>query len=122
MSFYFTIDRPSGEPRQSEPLSIRLSGRMTLGPQLIDFSRRVADILASRRSGGVSLDVSAVDDLDSAGLGELVVLYTTAGQNGCRVCLVNPTPRIVRLLETTKLSGILPYFPNAGEAAAWLSA
>ncbi len=118
MSFYFTIDKPLGK---NDPLLIRLSGRMTLGPQLIDFSRQLAEVLASHRSRGVVLDVSAVTELDSAGLGELVVLYTRAGKNGCRLCLLSPTPRIVRLLEMTKLSGILPYFQNAASVAVWLS-
>jgi anti-anti-sigma factor len=118
MSFSFKIEKHSGD---AAALSIRLSGRMTPGPELLDFSRRMADLLGSRRPRAISLDVSAVDELDSTGLGALLELFTTAGQNGCRICLVSPRPRLVRLLETTKLSGILPYFPDAEAASAWLS-
>ena len=118
MAFHFTIEHPDDD---GGPISVRLSGRMTLGPHLLDFSRRTADLLASHRAPGVFLDVSGVDDLDSAGLGELVILYTTAGQNKCRLCLLDPTPRIVKLLETTKLSGILPHFRTVAAANAWLA-
>jgi anti-anti-sigma factor len=122
MPFHYTIERSAGE---GEPLSIRLSGSMSLGPQLFDFGRRVGDHLTShltsRRPPAVFLDISAVTEVDSSGLGELVILYTTAGQHGCRLCLVSPTPRIIRLLETTKLSGILPHFESLAAAKASLS-
>jgi anti-anti-sigma factor len=117
MAFHFTIERSAA----GEALSIRLSGGMTLGPQLLDFGRRVGEQLASRRPHAVFLDMSAVDEVDSAGLGELVILFTTAGQHSCRLCLVCPSPRVIRLLETTKLSGILPHFESLTSAKASLA-
>ncbi|MBY0503960.1 MAG: STAS domain-containing protein [Bryobacteraceae bacterium] len=62
------------------------------------------------------MDVAAVGDVDSAGLGELVVLYTTAGQHNSRLCLVGASARFVHLLETTRLSGILPVFADEDAA------
>ena len=118
MPFQYTIERST---REGEPVSIGLSGSMTLGPQLVDFGRRVGDRITSRRPPAVFLDMSAVVEVDSSGLGELVILYTTAGQHGCRLCLVSPSPRIIRLLETTKLSGILPHFESLAAAKASLS-
>lgn len=117
MAFEFTIEQPS-HPGAS--LSIRLSGRLTLGPQLPVFGRRVADLLSAQRPPGLLLKMSEVEDVDSAGLGELVVLYTIAGHSGCRLCLVGPSLRVLRLLETTKLSGILPHFDDALAASAWI--
>ncbi len=118
MAFEFTVEQPI---RPGETISIRLSGRLTLGPQLLQFGRRVADLLASLRPAGLILKMNEVEDIDSAGLGELVVLYTTAGHGGCRFCLLSPSPRIVRLLETTKLSGILPNFDDNELAQAWIN-
>jgi anti-sigma B factor antagonist len=119
MALHFSTEEPvSGD---GEPVFIRLNGRMTLGPQLLEFGRSVARVLASQHRKGVLLDMSGVEDVDSAGLGELVILYTTAGQHGSRLCLVKPTPRILRLLETTKLSGILKHFGDTTAATAWLA-
>jgi len=91
----------------SNPVSIRLRGRLTLEPRLVEFGRHVGELLASEKPAGVLLDVSGLVEIDSAGLGELVILYTTAGQHGSRLCLVDPTARTVRLLEATRLSEIL---------------
>lgn len=112
--FNFTLDE------QQDPLSVRLAGRLTLGPQLVSFGRRIAETLAKSSALGMLLDVAEVEEIDSAGLGELVILYTTASQHGCRLCLVRPTPRIVQLLETTKLAGILPCFDDRSTAVAWV--
>ena len=58
------------------------------------------------------------EEVDSAGLGELVILHTVAGQHGCRIALVRPSLRFRRLLETTKLIGLLPPFDDAEAARA----
>ena len=118
MAFQFTIEPGSGP---DGPVSIRLSGRMTLGPHLLEFGRRVGSLPLPRGSQALLLDMSAVEDLDSAGLGELVILYTTVGAKGGRLGLVNPSPRIVHLLETTRLAGILAHFDSTAAAAAWLA-
>jgi anti-anti-sigma regulatory factor len=57
--------------------------------------------------------MSEVDAIDSAGLGELVIIYTAAGQQRCRICPVNPSAQIVRLLDTTRLRAMLPDFRDA---------
>ena len=114
MVLHFTIDE------NNDPLSIQLGGRLTLGPQLLQFGRRVAEILARRSACGVLLDMGGVEEIDSAGLGELVILYTTASDYGCRLCLVGTTPRLAQLLETTKLSGILPCFDDLPAARSWV--
>jgi anti-anti-sigma factor len=65
--------------------------------------------------------MSDVDAIDSAGLGELVIVYTAAGQQNCQICLVNPSAQIVRLLDTTRLRAMLPDFQDAERARAWLA-
>ena len=117
MAFHFVIEKPS---RPDAPVIVRLTGRLTLGPRLIDFGRRLADLVVSQHSPGFLLDVAAIEDVDSAGLGELVILYTTAGQHGQRLCLVNASPRLIHLLETTKLTGILPNFAGETAAQSWI--
>lgn len=118
MAFQFTIDPNS---RSGGPVTIRMSGAMTLGPQLLEFGRRTGSLLSSRGSNGVLLEMSAVEEIDSAGLGELVILYTAVGGSGGRLGLVKPSRRIVHLLETTRLAGILRHFETASAATSWLA-
>ena len=105
----------------TEPLTISLTGDLTLGPQLRDFSRKTHALLAQQPPKGLILHLGGIHQIDSAGLGELVILYTTTTQRGGRFCLAEPTPRIVRLLESTKLAGLFPLFPNAAAALHWLN-
>ncbi len=119
MSFHFSAAREAAGPNRR--LDVRLSGRMTLGPHLLEFSRALMDALTACRAGAVLLDMSRVEAIDSAGLGELMILFTTAGQHGCRVALLSPSAHIVRVLQTTRLQAILRDFPDVESAAAWLS-
>ena len=104
-----------------EPGIVRVSGNLTLGPRLLEFGRRVAEQMSSGTGPGIIVDLTQVQDIDSAGLGEIVILYTTAGQHGRRLCLVKPSPRIVKLLEMTRLSGMLPHFADESAAVEWLN-
>ena len=110
---------PAAEPKS--PAVVRVTGSLTLGPHLLDFGKRLAEHLTSHRGLGLIIDLAGVHGVDSAGLGELVVLYTTAGQHGSRLCLATASPRILRLLEITHLSGILPHFAGEAVAAEWLT-
>jgi anti-anti-sigma factor len=116
MAFRYHVDPPLADGI----LRLSLSGRLTLGPQLVEFGRKAGELVSTQRPAGVLLDIMGIEEMDSAGLGELVILYTLAGQIGARVCLVQPSPRIVHLLETTKLSGILPHFDTAESGASWI--
>ena len=99
---------------------VRLTGGLTLGPQLTQLARRMAALFASQDVRGVLLDLRGVAEIDSAGLGELVILYTSSGEAGCHLCLVQPTDRILRLLETTRLSNLFPKFADERSASTWV--
>lgn len=95
-------------------------GRLTLGPQLARFSRTFTALLTTRRVSGLVLDLAGILEIDSAGLGELVILYTACGDAGSRLCLVHPAARVMKLLETTRLSGLFPRFRDEVSAAEWI--
>lgn len=100
-----------------------MSGRLTLGPQLLEFGKQIANLLNTPQAGsGLLLDMREITDIDSAGLGELVILYTTAGHHHRRLCLAGLSARLIHLLETTRLSGILPHFADNKAAQAWIDA
>jgi anti-sigma B factor antagonist len=91
---------------------VRLNGALTLGPQLARFGRQVGALLSAQKGGGLFLDLGGVTEVDSTGLGELVILYTTSGEAGCSLCLLQPNARVLKLLEMTKLSELFPHFSD----------
>ena len=68
-----------------------LKGPLTLGPTLPLFSQRVRRELEDTPPAGMVLDVSAVTIVDSAGLGELTLVYTLAARRNCSVVLAGVT-------------------------------
>jgi len=105
---------------ERDPAVVRLTGGLTLGPQLTRFSKSVLELLHSRRLSGLLLDVRGIREMDSAGLGELVILYTASSEAGSRLCLVSPSERVLRLLEMTRLDGLLPHFTDDASALKWI--
>lgn len=63
--------------------------------------------LDSVRDGDLSVDASAVVSLDVAGLGVLVAGHRMARQQGVRMVLWDPQPRVVRILAVTRLHRVL---------------
>ena len=111
MSLTFEIDGTSN------PVVVRLAGRLTLGPQLAKFTKEVHVILLAQKPAGLILDLSAIQEVDSSGLGELVVLYSSAE----RLCLLNPSERVSRVVSATRLTGILPQVADLESARAWIA-
>ena len=71
-------------------------------------------ILEQRRS--VVLNLSKVSYVDSAGVGTLVGLYTSAHAAGCELRLACPTAKVEHVLTITKLLPILGAYPDETSA------
>jgi anti-anti-sigma factor len=84
-----------------------LSGTLTLGPSLNTLRDRAREILSTNKVSGLILRFAAVTATDSAGLGELTVVYTLAARRNCSLRLVEVSPRLLKLLELTRLDGLL---------------
>jgi anti-sigma B factor antagonist len=54
----------------------------------------------------IVLDLTAVDYIDSTGLGALVSVYMAARNANCELELSNPKPRVSDLLKLTKLASV----------------
>ncbi len=63
--------------------------------------------LDSIHEGDLTVDASAVDSLDIAGLGVLVSAHRRARQRGIRLVICDPKPRVVRVLAVTRLHRVL---------------
>jgi anti-anti-sigma factor len=59
----------------------------------------------------IVLDLLAVPQIDSAGLGTVVGLYVTARTRGCRIEIINATQQVSELFSMTNL---LSLFESAG--------
>ena len=67
----------------------------------------------------IVIDLSQVDKIDCAGLGELVSYYTEAREAGIFLALQNPTRRIRDLLVITRLVTVFPIInPEVWRTAA----
>jgi anti-sigma B factor antagonist len=85
----------------------RLSGRMTLGMRLREVESKISDT-ASQGIEKLILDLSAIDFLDSAGLGAIMILYGNMKVRGGQLRLVAPGERVLDVLKMTHTDSILP--------------
>jgi anti-sigma B factor antagonist len=66
------------------------------------------------------LDLSDVPYVDSEGLGLLVAAYVSRQKAGRQMILTGINPRVQKLLEITRISGLFLVFSSPGEAVAAL--
>lgn len=86
---------------------VRCSGRMVRGASLDQFRRRIEQLMEQLgRVRVLVLDVSAVEQLDAAGLGTLLQVRRWAAQRSVKVKLANPPVFFRRLLEATHLTSM----------------
>jgi anti-anti-sigma factor len=68
---------------------------------------RAVDVAARRGTGGVLVDVAGLTFCDAAGLGVLVAAHRRLRECGRCLILVNPRPRLTRLLAVSRLEYLL---------------
>jgi anti-sigma B factor antagonist len=64
----------------------------------------------------ILLNLAAVKNIDSSGIGELIANYTTISRDGGQLKLLNLTDKIQNLLVITKLLTVFDSFDNEAEA------
>ena len=98
---------------------LSIEGVIRVGESAQEFSERLATLLEAG-SDPVLLDLSAIDYVDSTGLGELVGHLQRFDEAGRRLALLNPQERILALLRLTRLDEIFRIFAHRDEAIARL--
>jgi len=83
---------------------LHCKGRIVFRDEAVALSRRVAELF--QRSQQLVLDLSGVEVIDSAGLGQLVLLHMWAEGNRYSIKLAGPTKRVHDLLEMTNVASI----------------
>lgn len=87
---------------------LELAGALTLSPSLSSLREIARRTLDEAKISGIILRVAEVTTTDSAGLGELTVVYTFASKRGCPIMLVEVSSTMRKMLEVTHLDALLP--------------
>lgn len=90
--------------QQSDKILIRISGRIVL-----DECDKLKNTIISRITSNIKsfyLDLSAVDFIDSAGLGVLVGMKVTSNKNHATMGILSPSKEVSDILVVSKLDSI----------------
>jgi anti-sigma B factor antagonist len=90
---------------------VDLNGRITLGENTASLREEMRSLL-SQGTRKVVINMADVGYVDSAGLGELVGLYTAAANRGGSLKLLNLQGKMRDLMEITKLYTVFPVFED----------
>jgi anti-sigma B factor antagonist len=89
-------------------------GRFTYRDEATAFSEKIAELLPTVRQ--LVVDLSGLDAIDSAGLGELVVVHMWIKASGCSLKLAGANLHIQRLFELTNLSSVFDVHSTLDDA------
>ncbi len=101
---------------RGDVMIVHCQGRIVYRDEAAALSRVVGEVLES--SGKVVLDLSGVSSIDSAGIGELVLLHTWARSKSADLKCASPSPLVRDLLDLTNMDSVLDIHPSLSEALA----
>jgi anti-sigma B factor antagonist len=101
---------------QGRAVVLHCQGRIIFGPEARALSDIVADVLPSSRR--MIVDLAGIETVDSAGLGELVLLHMWAEAAGYSLKFASPRLPVRRLLELTNLVAVFDAYGSVAEAMA----
>ncbi len=84
-----------------------------------DDQQAISDIMTQKLAQGEKvfiLDLSRVPYIGSLGIGVLVAAHVKVNRSGGKLRLVNPSPRVARILEITKVADIFRTYASVEEA------
>jgi len=99
--------------RVSDVIVLDLSGRLWI----LDLPLR--DLLIGLLGEGnrhFVLNLEGVDYIDSSGLGQLITIWSSVRNKGGHMTVLNPTKRVQRLFEITRLNKVFEILENESEA------
>jgi anti-sigma B factor antagonist len=106
----------SVEPQPGGAVVLHCQGRIIFGLEARALTDIVADVLPSTRR--MVVDLAGVEIVDSAGLGELVLLHMWAEAAGYTLKFASARAPVRRLLELTNLIAVFETYRSVPEAMA----
>jgi anti-sigma B factor antagonist len=105
------------ETRNSgDVIVVHCEGRIVYRDEALALSQLVSEILQC--GSKVVLDLGGVSSIDSAGIGELVLLHTRAQSQKAEVKYASPSPLVRDLLGLTNLDSVFEIHPSVYDALA----
>jgi anti-sigma B factor antagonist len=101
---------------RSNVIIVHCQGRIVYRDEAAALARVVGQAL--QQAPTVVVDLSGVNSIDSAGIGELALLQTRAQQESASLKYAGPTPLVSELLELTNLDSVLELHPTVDAALA----
>jgi len=95
-------------------LVVRCRGRVVYRDEAAALFGEVIRLLP--QSQQFVLDMSEVEMMDAAGLGELVILLERARAGGSAMKIASPSKLVRELLELTNLSSVFEIYPSVEDA------
>ena len=101
---------------QDDIAVLQLHGSLTLGPSLVSLRNAAREILAKPKLAGIILDLSSVIAVDSSGLGELTIVYSSTSRRNCGMILVGVSASLHKMLQMTHLDAVFTSTDNVDNA------
>lgn len=95
---------------RGDVIVVHCQGRIVYRDEAAALSRLVGEIL--ERGSKLVLELSGVSTMDSAGIGELVLLRTWAQERNAELKCAGANPIVRTLLELTNLDSVLEVHPS----------
>ena len=99
---------------------VEVHGNITLGPILHALQSTAKRLLNEPGCAGLVLNLAEVGTVDSAGIGGLVAVYTSAAEHKLAVALVRASPQIRRMLGITRVDEMFEFADDEQSAARQL--
>jgi anti-anti-sigma factor len=94
---------------------VTISGRLAMGGEPERLDAAIKSLLQKDQKKFV-LDLTALDYVDSSGLGMLVSCLTNVRKAGGELSLAGANPRIKRILAMTRVDTMMPMFDTLAAA------
>jgi anti-sigma B factor antagonist len=102
----------------NEAAVVYCAGQICVRQEAARFGQAVNKFLSSRKN--IVLELSAVEAIDSAGLGELVLLSMQARAAECEVRLAAPSEDLLNLLRLSNIASLSEIYSGVEQALASL--
>ena len=111
------MQRMASDPLQVERMFQDMRGVLRLrGPLVHENLAEFQNAIRREDVPTMILDMTGVPYMDSAGLGSLVGTYVSRHKSGRRTVLTGVNPKILHLLEITRMTHLFAIFPSLGDA------
>jgi anti-sigma B factor antagonist len=92
-----------------------LNGSVRMGEGAVALRNAIRSLVDQGKKK-ILLNLAAVKNIDSSGIGELIANYTTISRDGGQLKLLNLTEKIQNLLVITKLLTVFDSYDTEAEA------